>query len=195
MPVYDAAVAEGKEIWEWNQGVMREVVRWGGCVVMEWGTSHGMCSVVEIGKRAVEAVVKFVPAQFDEKLELWTVRMLRAQAMLETRHGVAFGDVHHGGDVKYKGDAIVSCNYHVEVRMKNAGKIVHVGGDSYVDEPLWRWQRLTHQHVTQPLTQHTTQDDVAHVWDNDAYDQKLQAQQQWYVETGEVLQTLAAILH
>ena len=204
--IFDEAVREGREIWRWNQQMMREVMKWSACVV--WGgggsggdvagdmkrtNSTGMGSVVGLGKRAVEALVKFAPAQFDEKLELGTVRVLRAQAMLAAGHGVAFGNVHHGGDVKYKGDAIVSCNYHAEVRMKNAGKIVHVGGDSYVDEPLWRWQRLTHQHVTQPLTQHTTQDDVAHVWDNDAYDQKLQAQQQWYTETGEVLPTFAVM--
>ena len=204
--IFDEAVREGLGIWKHNQQVLREVMKWCGCVVMGYGggsggdvagdvkrtNSTGIGGIVGIGKRAVDTLVQFAPAQFDEKLEVGTVRLLRAQVMLELGHGIVFGDVHHGGYVKYK-DVTVSCDYHVEVRMKvlEHVKIVQVGGDSYVDEPLVGWQRLTRQHVTQPLIQHTTQGDVAHVWDNDVYDQKLYAQQQWYAETGEILPTFA----
>ena len=132
--IFDEAVKEGLEIWRWNQQVMREVVKWSGCVVMGYGggdgvgTSRGMCSVVGIGKRAVDTLVQFAPAQFEEKLEMGTVRVLRAQAMLEMGHGIVFGDVHHGGYVKYVGttskgvtlhgwNATVTCDYHIDVRM------------------------------------------------------------------------------
>ena len=206
LPIYDVAIAEGREVWEWNQGVMREMVRWSGCVVMGYGggsggdvagdmkrtNSTGMGSIVGLGKRAVEAVVKFAPAQFEEKLEMGTVRVLRAQAMLEMGHGVTFGDMHHGGYVKYVGtigegvtlhrwNATVTCDWHVEVRIKMLGhangvtRAVHVGGDSYVD------------HGVSEIVQYMR------VWRGDAYDQKLHAQQQWYAETGEVLPTLAVM--
>ena len=134
LDAFDEAVKEGLEIWRWNQQVMREVVRWSGCVVMEGGggdgvgTSRGMCSVVGIGKRAVDTLVQFAPAQFEEKLEMGTVQLLCAQAMLEMGHGIVFGDVHHGGYVKYVGttskgvtlhgwNATVTCDYHIEVKM------------------------------------------------------------------------------
>ena len=138
LPIFDEAVEEGREIWEWNQGVMMEVVKWSGCVVMGYGGGDGvgtlpsMGSVVGIGKRAVEALVQFAPAQFEEKLEIGTVRVLQAQAMLEMGHGIVFGDVHHGGYVKYVGttskgvtlhgwNATVTCDYHIDVRMHAIG--------------------------------------------------------------------------
>ena len=142
LETYDEAVREGREIWEWNQGVMREVVKWSGCVVMGYGgssggdvagdvkrtNSTGIGGIVGIGKRAVEAVVKFAPAQFEEKLEMGTVQLLCAQAMLEMGHGIVFGNMHHGGYVKYVGttskgvtlhgwNATVTCDYHIEVKM------------------------------------------------------------------------------
>ena len=275
IPVYDLAVEEGREIWEWNQWVMREVVKWSGCVVMGYGgssggdgvgTSRGMCSVVGIGKRAVEALVQFAPAQFDEKLELGTVRVLRAQAMLETGHGVVFGDVHNGGYVKYAGGTTVTCDYHIDVRMHAIGtrlqmdvrmktwedakiqhnmghnvsevgkgqhsvsmmRVVWIGGDSYMDHGIANLSRTAlymralqeiwtcgEEHLQQNengMKQcmyvlkgakmpdvHLLQSDGCgvklHVWGGDAYDQKLHAQQQWYTETGHVLQTLAGVLH
>ena len=124
LSAYDKAVEEGKEIWEWNQGVMREVVKWSGCVMRG--------DMIGLGKRAGEALVKFAPAQFEEKLEVGMMRLLRAQTMLETGHGVAFGDMHHGGYVKYVGttskgvtlhgwNATVTCDYHIDVRMHAIG--------------------------------------------------------------------------
>ena len=196
LPIFDEAVKEGLEIWEWNQAVMREVVKWCGCTVrcsgagnVKWTNSTGMSSIVGIGKRAVEAVVKFAPAQFDEKLEMGTVQLLRAQMMLEMGHGVTFGDMHHGGYVKYAGGTTVTCDYHIDVRMKvlehvnGAGmlhsisvakmadvtkaqcsmehvqvvKVVHVGGDSYVDK----------------MTAGNEMVQYIYVWGGDTYNQKL----------------------
>ena len=176
--VFDRAEKEGLEIWRWNQGVMKEVVKWSGCVMRG--------DLMGLGKHAVEVVVKFAPAQFEEKLELSTVRMLRAQMMLEMGHGVTFGDVHHGGYVKYAGtigegvtlhrwNATVTCDYHIDVKMKGVARIVQVSGDSYVDKAIEAKGVVSY----------------VHVWGGDAYDQKLYAQQQWYVETGETLPTLA----
>ena len=178
LEAYDRAEKEGLEIWRWNQGVMKEVVKWSGCVMRG--------DLMGLGKHAVEVVVKFAPAQFEEKLELSTVRMLRAQMMLEMGHGVTFGDVHHGGYVKYAGtigegvtlhrwNATVTCDYHIDVKMKGVARIVQVSGDSYVDKAIEAKGVVSY----------------VHVWGGDAYDQKLYAQQQWYVETGETLPTLA----
>ena len=201
LDAYDRGVREGKEIWEWNQWVMREVVKWCGCVMRGGGgdgvgTLPSMGSVVGIGKRAVEAVVKFAPAQFEEKLEMGTVQLLRAQAMLEMGHGVAFGDMHHGGYVKYVGGTTVTCDYHIDVRIldyvknANVAKIVHVGGDSYVDRGI-----IAANIPGVELRAHDKQGQCLHVWGGDAYNQKLQAQQQWYLATGEFLPTLAGVIH
>ena len=182
LEAYDRGEKEGLEIWRWNQSVMREVVKWSGCVMRG--------DLMGLGKHAVEVVVKFAPAQFEEKLELSTVRMLRAQMMLEMGHGVTFGDVHHGGYVKYAGtigegvtlhrwNATVTCDYHIDVKMKGVARIVQVSGDSYVDKAIEAKGVVSY----------------VHVWGGDAYDQKLYAQQQWYVETGETLPTLAGTMH
>lgn len=158
LAAFDTGVIEGLEIWRWNQKVMRGAVKYGGGVILG--------DVMGIGKNSAELILKFAPAQFEEKLELGTVRVLRAQAMLEMGHGVTFGDVHHGGYVKYWGGTTVTCDWHVEFTMKvwcgihgqhcvghdgkmphemqhsayithtHMAKVVYVGGDSYVDREI-----------------------------------------------------------
>lgn len=198
---FNGAVAEGQEIWGWNQRVLREVVKWAGYVVR--------VDAVGLGKQAVEAVVRFVPAQFDEKLEVGTALLLRAQAMLESRHGVTFGDMHHGGYVKYK-NATVTCDWHMEVRMKMCDgiKIVKIYGDSYVDRgvvsdgsttALMHMLKKAYGAQQSEPKLHTRQNvsvmPYIRMWGEDAYDQKVCAQQQWHARSGEMLPTFAAIEH
>lgn len=104
------AVEQGLDVWQWNQSVMKVVVG----KVLGLSKLGGLAHIMEM-------VAKFtVPAQFDEKLEVGTVLLLDAQLRLGAGHGVMFGDIHHGGYMKYLGDTTIACNYHINVRMKSA---------------------------------------------------------------------------
>ena len=201
---YFRAVADGLGILWYDKYVMWNALKHVAEIVTKSGFG--------VGKNPLCRIFEYVgDLQFEEKLDIGELRLLHAQSVM-TLHGMvevgnAWGG---GGHVKLRDQVLgevqfkyvtIGYDQHLWLRAEvHSGTVLKVLalGNSHVDHPLSRsggihaiarYVGSRQNEIMQCGKAHL------HIWGGDAYDQKLQAQLQWHMQTGAVLPTFGTLLH